>query len=394
MRKFRMLIFTLIIMILTTLSYAYENFNIEAPEFKQPSININSKKFGKIKNVSWFENYLSSDLLILSSDSENYNNLYYLSVDTGESKLIHRFPPHKTLDDVILFDRLSSGSDIITTYDEGIIKIKVRVDENNKLTYEPETLVIEGFENANSMDLRGNLVFTKPNDNFIYIKKLYTQSFPFFTGSNVQNDITKHYKKPYYIVSADNLDSSLTYTSLKRNGINVYSMDYNGTPISKFNKPIIQNVVTATKIGTPHGYGYIGMNIENNSKDSIDVFMVRNALGNTGSSFKLDSIPFNLDMFGAVPSIDVITFNEDYSLIYTSYDKENKGQIKVINYNEEPKVIVRDKNLFGPVKINGRYNENGNIKHILYFIYENNETHAKICDIEGNLVKDITDIIK
>ncbi|WP_186430378.1 hypothetical protein [Clostridium sp. BSD9I1] len=396
MKKLRMLTFTLIMLILTILSYAYENFNIEAPKYKQPSININSKKFGEIKEITWLEDRPGNILLILSSREENgtpMSYLYCLNIDTGESKLLHQSYSHKTLNNAIFHDDSFSSDDIITTFDKGIIRTKINLNENKKLDYSYDLLTIEDFENANSMDFKGSLFFTKPDDSFIYVKQLYGGSFSFFNNQSTPPDFMKHYKKPYYIVSANRLDGYLTYTSLKKDGIHLYSMNYDGTPVSRLNKPIIKNIVT-TKDIVHFSDGYSGMNLSNSSENNkLNIFMIRRNVENKGSSLKLDTIPFNLDRFGAVPSINLITFNEDYSLIYTSYNEKHEGQIKIANYNGSPKVIVEDKNLFGPVKISERYEENNNRKLILYFTYENNKTHVKICDTEGNLFKDISEML-
>lgn len=396
MKKLGMFTFTLIMLILTILSYTYENFNIEAPKYKQPSININSKKFGEIKEITWLENLPGNILLILSSKEENGTPMSYLhclNIDTGESKLLHGSPSHKTLNNKIFYDDPFSSRDIITTFDKGIIKTNVTLNENKKLDCFYDLITIEDFENANSMDFKGSLLFTKPDDNFIYVKQFYRGGFSFFNNESTPPDFMKHYKKPYYIVSANGLDGYLTYTSLKKDGMHLYSMNYDGTPVSSLNKPTIKNIVTAKDI-VHFSDGYVGMNLGNSSENNkLNIFMIRRHIENKGSSLKLDTIPFNLDRFGAVPSIDSITFNEDYSLIYTSYNEKHEGQIKIANYKESPKVIVEDKNLFGPVKISQRYEENNNRKLILYFTYENNKTHVKICDAEGNLFKDISDML-
>ncbi|MBE6069588.1 MAG: hypothetical protein E7211_18150 [Clostridium lundense] len=396
MKKLGMFIFTLIMLILTILSYTYENFNIEAPKYKQSSININSKKFGEIKEITWLEDCPGNILLILSSREENgtpMSYLYYLNIDTGESKLLHESYSHKTLNNVIFHDDPFSSDDIITTFDKGIIRTKINLNENKKLDYSYDLITIEDFENANSMDYKGSLFFTKPDDDFIYAKQFYRGGFSFFNNQSTMPDFMKYYKKPYYIVCANRLDGYLTYTSLKKEGMHLYSMNYDGTSVSRLNKPIIKNIVTAKDIGH-FSDGYVGMNLANNSENNkLNIFMIRRNIENKGSSLKLDTIPFNLDRFGSVPSIDSITFNEDYSLIYTSYNEKHEGQIKIANYNGSPKVIVEDKNLFGPVKISQRYEENNRRNLILYFTYEGNKIHTKICDTEGKLFKDISEML-
>lgn len=396
MKKLGMFIFTLMMLILTVLSYAYKNFNIEAPKYKQPSVNINSKKFGEIKEITWLRNRPGNILLILSSKEENGTPMSYLhclNIDTGESKLLHESYSHKTLNNAIFYDDPFSSGDIITTFDKGIIRTKINLNENKKLDYSYDLISIEDFENANSMDFKGSLFFTKHDDNFIYVKQFYRGGFSFFNNQSTPPDFTKHYKNPYYIVCANRLDGYLTYTCLKKDGIHLYSMNYDGTPVSKLNKPTIKNIVTAKDIGH-FSDGYVGMNLGNSSENNkLNIFMIRRNVENKGSSLKLDTIPFNLDRFGAVPSIDSITFNEDYSLIYTCYNEKHEGQIKIDNYNGSPKAIVEDKNLFGPVKITQRYEENNKRKLILYFTYESDKIHTKICDTEGKLFKDISEML-
>lgn len=398
MKKLKMLIFTAAIVLLTFISYVYENFNVNVPTYKQPSINMNSSKFGEIKEITWLENYSRNILLILSiknNGSSNISCLYYLNVDNGKSQLIHSFPSHKNLNDVILFDDPFSSNDIITAYNSGIVKTKINIDDLNNLSFQYEPIEIDGFNDANSMDFKGDLFFTKENDKLIYIKKQFNSGFfSFSTNENTSPDIIKHYRKPYYIVGYNSIDSVLTYTSVKKDGLHLYSMNYNGTPLSKLNKPIIKNVVTAKNIRS-FSDGYFGMNMHDNSNGEVlNVFMKRRNTNGKGNLMKLDTIPFNLDKFGAIPSIDAVTYNDDYSLVYTCYDKEGKGQIRIKNYMSDPKVIVEEKNLFGPIKVSIISHENNYTKLILYFTYENNKVKAKICDTQGNLVKDITNLIE
>jgi len=50
-------------------------------------------------------------------------------------------------------------------------------------------------------------------------------------------------RKPYQIINANTLDRTLTYTSLTTNGIDLYSMDFDGMPLTRNNKPLINKVV-------------------------------------------------------------------------------------------------------------------------------------------------------
>lgn len=46
-------------------------------------------------------------------------------------------------------------------------------------------------------------------------------------------------------------------------------------------------------------------------------------------------------MNGAIPSADADTYNQYLTIAYTAYDKDHKGSIKVCNFKERPKVIIK-----------------------------------------------------
>lgn len=400
MKKYRMLIFTLLIALLTGIFYAYENLGVKIPEYKKPAINLTSSKFWEIKNITWSNNFAAPDksLLILSSrvkGDKKYSYLYYLNIDNGQSKLLYEFPSHKYLDDVILFDRIGINDTIVSTYDEGIIKTTLTRDKNNIISsYHSELIAIEDFQDASSIDYKSNISYTKYNSKFIYTKNVNIGTLTSFLYTTSSPDNAKYYRKPYYIVSATSPDNVLTYTSTKRNGVNLYSME-NGVPLSKFNKPVIENIISAKALRD--GFGYIGMNSKTkNPKDiySLNVFISRRYTSYDKSPYIIDNIPFNTDKFSDIPSLDSINLNQEFSVVYTSYNENHEGIIKIANYREGPKTIVKDKNLFGPVNITQKRINNKDVKLILYFTHENNETHTKICDIDGKLIKDITEMIK
>ncbi|KOA18846.1 hypothetical protein CLHOM_27850 [Clostridium homopropionicum DSM 5847] len=400
MKKFRMLIFTLIIALLATIFYAYENFRVKIPEYKKPGINLTSSKFGEIKNITWANNFVAPDksLLILSSrmqGDKKYSYLYYLNTDNGQSKLLYEFPSHKYLDDVILFDTIVIRDTIITTYDEGIIKTTLTRDKNYRVSSShSELMAIDDFQDATSVDYNSNISYTKCNNKLIYTDKLNNSAWTFFSNTTSSHNITKYYRKPYYIVSAASPDNVLTYTSVKRNGVNLYSMK-DGVSLSKLNRPIAKNIINVKSLRD--GLGYTGMNGEaKDGKDiaSLNIFISRRYSNYGKLPYTIDNIPFNTDKFGSVPALDSINSNQEFSVVYTFYNENHEGIIKISNYREEPKTIVKDKNLFGPVNITQKRINNKDVKLILYFTHENNEIHAKTCDIDEKLIKDITEMIK
>jgi len=99
-----------------------------------------------------------------------------------------------------------------------------------------------------------------------------------------------------------------------------------------------------------------------------------------------------------VPALDSTTFNEDYTLVYTSYDESHRGKLNICNYKQGPKIILEDENLFGPVSIARKSLADPLVKgdrkkYILYFTLENGKVRVKICDEQGKLVKDLTTMI-
>lgn len=398
MKKYSMLIITIIMIIATAISYAYEFKDLDPPEYKEPHINIHSEKFGEINDILWASDFISPQraIIILSSyeyEGENRSSIYYLDIDTGKTTLLSDYPSHKNLNDAIVFKNGFSENNIITAYDKGIVKTQIVFKREDPQIHEvdfgiDEMVEIEGFEDATSMDYSSGLFFTKEKDNLIYSRTFNQDFFYGMFNQNMESNKT-HYRHPYEIINANGLNNTLAYTSINNNKKDIYLMNYDGSFITTFNTPVIKNVVTAKSISD--GFGFIGMTSEDD-ENTLEVFIHRR-YPNEVDPYKLDTIPFNIDIYGAIPSIDSTTFNEDYSLAYTSYDENHNGSIKVSSFGNEPKVILEDDNLYGPVRITSKRIDGKEKKLILYYTLENDEPKIKICDIEGNLFKDITSMI-
>lgn len=74
--------------------------------------------------------------------------------------------------------------------------------------------------------------------------------------------------------------------------------------------------------------------------------MVRRNRSADPNLLELDTVPFNTDPLGAVPAMSSTTYNEDYTLAYTSYDESHRGKLIICNSEQEPKVILENENLF------------------------------------------------
>lgn len=396
MKKYSMLIVTIFMLLLTTAAYRYEN-NFQIPQIKQPSISINSQKFGLIKRIIWTNKYMhdNKSLIILSTRNTAQgvvSYLYHLNVDTGKSELLAEFPAHKNLNSEVLFDAPTGVNSIVAAYDKGIIKISYSTE--NPGSASQERIEIAGFDTATSIDLKGNLVYTRENDNLLYIKNSSTGGFTSFFTNNTLKDVTTYYTKPLYIANLNSMDNVITYTSINSNRIDLFAMK-DGVSATILNTPIIKNIVSAR--GIEDSFGFAGMNILSDSKNNkkLNLFMIRRTIDkyNNDDYYNLDIIPYNTDLFSAVPALDSITYNENFSLAYTSYDENHKGSLKICGLNRQPKAIVSGENIFGPISMTEILNEGSNMVYILYFTSENNNVRIKICNSNGNLVKDITDMV-
>jgi hypothetical protein len=403
MKKFTMLVLTLLLLFLTAVAYAVENNDRERPELKLPALNLASPKFGQITNIAWLSNFVGSEraLLFLTAQAKAgtpYSSLYYFNIDTGEIRLLGEYPAHRYLDRVILFDSPFNSNSVITAFAQGIVKTGLHPDNNGKLNPEQEFVPIDGFAEATGFDAKGPLFYTKADDPLLYTRTFSRDPLAALTGA-AQPDAMTFFRKPAAIINANPLDQVLAYTSLEGGRYNLYCMGFNGSSVTPFNRPVLKDIIHAQAI--EDGYGFIGWQEAapsgpdagdtGNSPQLLNLFMARRYAGATKAVTVLDTIPYYTDPTGAVPALDSTTFNEDYTLIYTVYDSDHRGKIKICGYNRQPQTIVEGENIFGPVRIARKDSGAGRTPLILYFTREENRVKIKICDQQGKLVKDITD---
>ena len=396
MRKYFMLSITVFMFLLTAGAYIKES-NARVPQTKQPSISIDSKKFGQIKNIVWTSKYMhdNKSIIILSSkNTEGGANsyLYHLDINTGNSGLLAEFPAHKNLNTVVQFDTPLGINTIIAAFDKGVIKINYPTDDISASTQ--QRIEIPGFDTATSMDYKGNLIYTRENDNLLYVKNFSDNFFNSFFNPNTVKDISTYYLKPLYVANLNSLDHIISYTSMNNNRADLFAVK-NGVPVNTLNTPIIKDVVSVQ--GTADSFGFLGMNILSDSQTDkkLNLFMLRRTIDkyNNDDYYSLDTIPYNTDLFGATPAVASTTDNDEFSIAYTSYDENHNGTLKICGSNKAPKVILGEENIFGPISMTEVRTENNTMTYILYFTLENNNIRIKICDNQGKLFKDITDMI-
>jgi hypothetical protein len=82
------------------------------------------------------------------------------------------------------------------------------------------------------------------------------------------------------------------------------------------------------------------------------------------------------------------------------WEINHQGKIKICGNNQQPQTIVEGENIFGPVRITRKdtgaakvIGSEGYTPLILYCSRDKDQVNIKICDPQGKLVKDITDIL-
>ncbi|MGE5629056.1 MAG: hypothetical protein ACM3X7_13280 [Solirubrobacterales bacterium] len=392
MKKYLMFIFTIIMAFITCYAFIYEN-SFKVQQFKQPSISIDSKKYGNIKKIVLLPSAMSFDnaLLVLSSKNTSQgeiSSLYRVNWDSGEYNLLSEFPSHKNLNNEIVFESPFNSNKIITAYNKGIMKISYNSQDPSYIN--AEQIEIEGFDTATSMDCKGSLKYTRENDNLLYSQKIYNSGFSMQPENNNEQSF---FVKPISIVNINGFRNIISYLSPDKGEANLYTIN-SGSPLNNFGLPVVKNVVSAH--GMNDTQGFAGFNFKNDisGRNNLNLFMVRYGTNiNSGyTCCDLDTLPNNTDIFGAVPAIDSIGYNNDYSFAYTSFDANHKGVLKLCSTNEKPKVIVQNENIFGPVSISEVNKPDSHSTYVLFFTNENNSTRVKLCNEKGGNVKDITDI--
>lgn len=163
---------------------------------------------------------------------------------------------------------------------------------------------------------------------------------------NNKNGENNYYVKPLSVVNLNKASNIITYLSVNGYEVDLFAI-LDGAPFNHFRLPVIKNVVSAH--GIEDSIGFTGMNLRKDTDgiNKYNLFMLRYTIDSSrdGNYYSLDTLPYNTDCFGAVPAFDAITLDKDYSLVYTSYDDNHKGSLKLRSLDQDPKVIAVNENI-------------------------------------------------
>jgi len=378
MKKYSMLIFTLIIFFITSFIYFYENTNLPALNEKHPRVSISSRKYGHIQNIIW-SNFDEEHILILASNTNELSNdeistLYTVNIEKGDIKRIYEFPTHKNLKSYLQKTELLS-SWLYVAFPKGVYELTLDNDYSAKTKF----FKLEDFEAANSLSVSNNIIFTKDNDNLLYLKDFSMFSFDFLNRNPNKSSIKVYSVKPQYALSGG-INDGIFYTKLRRNGLNLYNLIIKNNITIK-NKLIAKNIISMNPTsGNNSIKGLIS------DKDKYAIYELKRIDDKRKKNYEvklINTIPKNTDILGQHPSID----GWNYRTIYTSFKGDHNGSIIKQEY-DEIREIIKDEPIVGPIRISCDGNR------ILFFTYETSRFHMKICDADGNNLKDISKIIE
>lgn len=383
MKKFSMLIFTIIIFSMTYLLYLNENADFPNAQYKIPKMSFYSDRFGEVKNLESVTGYDSTFLFLLSShDDNNESELYSLNLSNNKMELIKSFEPHDKFKDTLIYSIFNSS--IVTANKNGLSIDEISFHNKGEYSLNEFSMDIKDFSHVDSFSFDNRIYYSKENDNLIHGKSLPIFSSCGFFTSPVQQDFN-YYKKTYSIVQAKTLGGIIYYTKLEKDGLNLYELSGSNRHVFS-EKLLVKNYVHGNRIINDDGL--CGMY----EKDNKFHIFIKNTYKDL---IKIDEIPKNTDLLGQVPS--VLANNQWYNNIiaYTSFDENHLGQIHVKKRRyDSPKVIVKDEPIIGPIKTVCCDIDDVRSEKVLFTTLEKGKIKIKLCDIETSEIEDITHYFK
>lgn len=378
MKKFSMIIFTIIICSITFLLYLYENTNLPDIQYKTPKMSFYSNRFGEVNNLTSLPRHGDPLLFILSNDNEkNESKFYSLDLSNNKIQLMKSFEPHDKFKDTLIFNDFDYI--IITANKTGLNLDKLRLNRKDEYYLDESTLSIDDFSHVNNFSYFDSIYYSKDNDNLIHKKDPDYSSFDFFNSTN-QYDFS-YYKKPHSIIQARTLNDIVYYTKLNKNGLHLYEFSTkNNKNFSE--KLLVNNFIYGNYIKSDDGICGIY------EKDNKFIIFIKNAYKDL---INIDKIPKNTDSLGQVPSLFANAGRNNYVIAYTSFDENHLGKIHIKkNTDESPIVIVKDEAIIGSIKIINYTIDDVYYEKILFTTLEKEKTKIKLCDLETYEIEDIT----
>jgi hypothetical protein len=379
MKKYGMLVLSILIFLLTASTYIYENTNLASMDYKEPTINFKSKKFGDIRNIIWanYGNTREPHLFILAENVPNADRdlsfIHNLDITTGKYHALTSIQRNENFRDLMEYRQWEA---FYTASKHGIEVIKPQLDPvTGRVFANRESYSIPNFNDADSITIQDKIYYTKSTDKLLYIQDIPGSGFFNYQSGPSAN-------RTLYI-PADKVLSSpnsriIYYTKREKDGINAYMLD-NRTGFGGIKHSLVAKNFVYSKRNVFLSEEFLALTDEG---DKFGILYKGNLIGTTNK---------NTDLMGQIPDLQIRDVNNTYNIIYTSFKGNNIGSIyNLSSSSSEPIEIVKDQPIVGPLRLSLR----GDKTDLLFFTYENNQIRIKICKIDGTELRDITEYIK
>lgn len=384
-KKYKFISVTLFTILFCIIAYNYE-YNISNNPILdkvQPNLGLYNEDYGDLQHTIFLSsNNLENPPAILAVYSKeiakkNHSFFYALDLKTNTLNYINFYESHNYLYDKLLKTSYDTFPFIYNFSNKGLIEnnlsyntnVERFLGNNTKQIINNNLIDISSTSDILIDDDNSYLFYTKPNKKFLYKSELY--------GSDSMYNHNAYLKNPKEVFGINNSLKKVYYSRETRNGTHLYASSYDD--MNK-NELLLKHIFSLKKSASQDmASGFYG-----DSREYTNLNLFIYTIGN--KIITLDKFPFIRDCQGAAPYSDSILLNSKEVVIYTKYNKDGTGEIKIASPSFKPKTILKDKNLFGPIS-SMEYDGKG---YILFYTKENNKTKIKILNLEDNKFEDIT----
>lgn len=380
MKKYGMLILTLVVIIITFSIYYYENSNIPDISYHYPQVNFQSEKYGLIRNIQW-SSWSDEQIFFLATqeDKETHkemSKLYIMDVITGRVREIFEFPMHPILKNFIQYSSIEDK--LYTASPDGVYEIAMNNNMDDK--FMTNFYPIDQFQNASNCFVYNNsyeMFFCNQNDKLLYV---------YGSPSSYSEQPKKYFKDPHTIL-LKSYSNHLYYTRKKKERIHIYDVYERRSILGSF----MQEDLFAEDIVSPKAdiirkdlFGLM------NKGDNYAVYWTDELVNESEQSISdniMGTISKNTDLLGQIPDVDVSSRNN--TIAYMEYHEDRLGSIVWQKRNGRKVEIIKNAPIVGPIRISKRRGQ-----EILYFTLEDSELHVHIYDLLTDKVADLTDRLR
>lgn len=379
MKKYGMLILSLIIFLSTIFIYIYTNTNLPISSYKEPEINFKSKKFGDIKNIVWGKvgNY-GDHLFILADNVPNGDKgisyIYYLNINTGKYGVLTSFETNKDFEnfmDYIQWETLYTISkNGINSIAASINPATGNVDGGNSI------YPISDFKNVDSISIGNQIYYTKSTDKLLYIQYMPSTGFTFSSFGSQSSTRTLYADVDKVISSPD--WNNIYFIRRERSGVNAYKLERK-SGIGGFKQTLVTRNFLYLRESAFLGGKFVTLMEEDKE------------FGILSDGKLIGRIAKNTDSLGQIPDVQLRAVNSLFEIFYTSFNENHIGSIYCTSSYAKPATeIVSNQPIIGPVRLSMSLVSS----KLLFFTYENGKVHIKTCSTSGDDLTDITELIK